>query len=152
MRRQLLLAMILAFAPAVALAGPAVPSFPLDSTPPLFDTPVQPDLPAGPGAVPPVPLGFDAPVGPPPRSFDTLPPTAGLVPELDGPPFDEPPRWGPPSPLPSETRMPPDFAPPPWDRPPFFGTGAIVTPEPGTALLLGGGILALAFSARRRPA
>ncbi len=30
--------------------------------------------------------------------------------------------------------------------------GAIVTPEPGTALLLGGGVLALAFGARRRPA
>ncbi len=68
MHRQPLLGMILAFAPAVALAGPALPSFPLDSTPPLF------------------------------------------------------------------------------------GARAIVTPEPGTALLLGGAILALAFGARRRPA
>jgi hypothetical protein len=121
------------------LATPAlatgISGAPQGSAPPLDEVPVIPILPVPASGldilidlgVPPGPPA-DLPPGPP----TGLPPIGDLPPDLGLPP-------GPPAGLPVG---------PPEGLPPSFVT--VAAPEPGTALLLASGLIAIAISGRRR--
>ncbi|MDX2180342.1 MAG: PEP-CTERM sorting domain-containing protein [Bryobacteraceae bacterium] len=131
----------------------------LDPGPP---PPPTPDPPGGPPTPTPPPGGVPPPGGTPPLGN---PPPGGGTPPTGTPPSPNPPGPNPPNPNPPGPPNPPKDDPrPPAPRPPndppepplppFPGPEPpapppLATPEPGTMLLIGGALIALAAKRRR---